>query len=435
MMLLPQIPKFAAEDLAARLGQMSITDARSARGVDHPLKIFSPTGGTHCSERMLEQMRDALEVIARRHGYPGNRPTDLATFDRETAEHLHRSLKVTFNEASKPGPWQFIACVVMPDLVVWRQRRGEGAVVNSDNFLDSTNNLFRRLWWRAAIFNDPYRTFDPLWLLDHLLEDAIQTFYERRSLSGTPRLGLVFGRVYHATAQALPSKYNMEPVERTAQKWLVRIGENIAYETLSDLDLVHVMAEAFHRSVPAIYSEVVSIARLTEQARFPEAFILPTVPPGFIVPIVGEPVVEKGPSSPSTAAVVFDERINRAFSADRGTYSTVTNREADASEINLTGPEAKIAEDFFGRERLHVGPVRSNPDAARQRFRMYPNGELIYLNLVYPKHERTELRLYLSNQKGFKPSGGSIWFLFQRKRDLFIGFMSNDDWLKHLDLT
>jgi hypothetical protein len=427
MLLLPQIPKFAAEDLAASLGRMTIGEARAARALDHPLKVFSPTGGTHIPEKALEQLRDALEEIARRHGYPKTRPTDLAAFDREAAEHLHRTLKITANEASKPGPWQFLACILMPDLIVWRQRRADDAPVNTDNFLDSTNNLFRRLWWRAVIFHDPHRPVDSLWLLDHLLEDAIQTFYERRSLSGTSRMGVVFGRVYHATAQLLPLRFNMEPVERTAQKWLVRIGENVAYDYLDDMRLVHLVAEAFHRSVPVAQATNASVERLTQRARLPETVTEVLQPPASPVATVDSPE-----PFPTGAAVAFDRHLCHIFEAERGTFSTVTAREADASEINLTGPEAKIAEDFFGRERIHAGPVRTNPDGARQRFRIHPTGELIYLNLVYPKHERTEMRLYLSTQKGFKPIGGSIWFLFQRKRDLFIGFMSPEEWQKYI---
>jgi len=428
MILLPQIPKFAATDLAETRGRMTISEARAVRALDHPLKVFSPTGGSHFSERGLEQLRDQMEETVRRHGYPTVRPSDWAAFDRESAELLHRTLRITFNEASKPGPWQFLACILMPDVVIWRQRRADGAAVKADNFLDSTNNLFRRLWWRAAIFSDPHRAGEPLWLLDHLLEDAIQTFFERRSLSGQPRMGLVFGRVYHAATQLLPSRFNMEPVERTAQKWLVRIGENVAFDSLGDQALVGVVAEAFHRSLPDPHRSAIRLESLVERAKLPAA---PRSAAGQASPEAAAIAPAPAPA-PNAPAVVFTESLLRHFSADRGTFSIVTAREADASEINLTGPEAKIVEAFFGRERIHVGPVRTNPENARQRFRTYPSGELIYLNLVYPKHDRSEMRLYLSTQKGFKPPGASIWFLFQRKRDLFIGFMDHNEWEKHV---
>lgn len=428
MILLPQIPKFIAADLADLRGRMSIPEARVARALDHPLKVFSPTGGSHFTDGGLDRLRTQVEEIARHHGYPGVRPSDWAAFDHESAELLHRVLRISFNEASKPGPWQFLACVLMPDIVIWRQRRAEGAIVKADNFLDSTNNLFRRLWWRAAIFHDPHRLVDPLWLLDHLLEDAIQTFFERRSLSGTPRMGLVFGRVYHAAAQLLPPRFNMEPVERTAQKWLVRIGENVAFDSLDDEALVNVVAEAFQLSLPETHRTAIQADMLVERAALP----IPPAPAPAASPADAAPMGASATPFGHQRADAFTDAMLRRFEADRGTYSTVTPREADASEINLTGPEARIVEAFYGRERIHVGPVRTNPENARQRFRAYPSGELIYLNLVYPKHDRSEMRLYLSVQKGFKPPGGAIWFLFQKKRDLFIGYMSQDEWNKHL---
>jgi hypothetical protein len=428
MFLLPQLPKFAADDMASQLGRASIGEARAARALDHPLKVYSPTGGSHLSDTILHSLRDSVEEIARASGYPRLRPADVSAFDLQVAERLQRVLRISPNEAAKPGPWMFLACVVMPDIVLWRQRRAESAIVNPDNFLDTTNNLFRRLWWRAAIFGDNERIADPLWLLDHLLEDAVQTFYERRSLSGVPQMGVVFGRIYHAAASLLPPGFNMEPVERTVQKWLVRVGENVAYDYLSESDLIAIMAEAFYKSVPAAHAASVSVESLVA-AVHPAPQAAP-VPETEAEPVPAEPVVT------STAnAIEFDEPQRRFFKAEAGTYSKVTPREADASEVNLTGPEARLAEQFFGRDRIHAGPVRTDPAAAAQRFRAYPGGELVYLNLVYPKRDRTEMRLYLSAQKGFKPPGGSIWFLFQRGRDLFVGFMPADEWNKHFTIT
>jgi hypothetical protein len=428
MFLLPQLPKFAADDMACQLGRLSIGDARSTRALDHPLKVYSPTGGSQLSDAMLQSLRDSVEDIARASGYPRLRSPDVSSFDLHVAGRLQHILRISPNEAAKPGPWMFLACVVMPDIVLWRQRRAEMAVVNSDNFLDTTNNLFRRLWWRAAIFTDDERGADPLWLLEHLLEDAVQTFYERRSLSGVPQMGVVFGRIYHAAASLLPPGFNMEPVERTVQKWLVRVGENVAYDYLCESDLIAIMAEAFHASVPQDHAATVSVERLIV-AVHPAPKHAPS--PDTMATLV--------PQEPAVAAMAnafeFDERHRLFFKAEAGTYSKVTHREADASEVNLTGPEARLAEQFFGRDRIHAGAVRADPAAATQRFRAYPGGELVYLNLVYPKRDRTEMRLYLSSQKGFKPSGGSIWFLFQRGRDLFVGFMPGDEWNKLFNYT
>ena len=427
MLLPPQIPKFLGIELAASLGCASIAEARRERKTDHPLKVHSATGGSHTTVNALESLRDGVEQIAREHGYPSTKPTNTGAFDTVAAERIYRLLRMSPNEASKPGVWLFLACVLMPDIVIWRQRKREGEAVNPDNFLDSTNNLFRRLWWRAAIFHDSNRPTDPLWLLDILLEDAIQTFYERRSLSGTPGMGVAFGRIYHATTTVLPPRYNMEPVERTAQKWLVRIAESLALDFLESGDRLHLVAEAFHRALPSEHAKAVS----PEQLLVAAGGVASATPfPSRDIPapalVAKEPV--RLPLAPVVAAFRFESLQLRAFGADNGSYSAVTEREASASELNLTGPEARLAEQFFGRERIHWWLVLSEPSRALQRFRIFPSGDLVYLNLVYPEPDRTEMRLYLSSSKGFKPTAGSIWFLFQKKRDLFIGSMPKDEW-------
>lgn len=421
MLLLPQIPRFIAHEIATRLSGLSISEARQARAIDHPLKFFSPTGGAHANPQTLDSLRDEIERVAKESGYPGQR--NVGKFDYAVTELLHRILRITRNEASRPGVWQFLGCVLMPDIVIWRQRRADGGPVNLDNFLDSSNNLFRRLWWRAAIFDDRTRAATPYWLLEDMLEDAIQTFYERRGLSGTPGMGLAFGRVYHATSRLLPAGFNMEPVERVAQKWLVRTAESIALDCLDDTAKIRLVADAFAKGIPSPLTTQASGTLITENA-----IALARGTTVAIAPPLAPPAVRVEPPKPKQVATLFGEQHKRAFAADRGAFSTVTVREADASEVNLTGPEAKIAEEFFGRDRIHLGPVKANPIAALQRFREHPTGQLIYLNLVYPKSDRSEMRLYLSQQKGFKPSAGWIWFLYQRKRELYLGAMSPEDW-------
>ncbi|MDB6167937.1 MAG: hypothetical protein JWM88_801 [Verrucomicrobia bacterium] len=425
-LLPPQIPRFLGIELAAKLGSASVAEARHARATDHPLKIHSATGGSHTTAGALESLRDAVEQVAREHGYPASRPTSTGAFDTVAAERIFRLLRISPNEASKGGVWLFLACILMPDIVVWRQRKRDGEAVNPDNFLDSTNNLFRRLWWRSAIFHDPAKPANPFWLLDVLLEDAIQTFYERRSLSGTPGMGTAFGRIYHATAGVLPPRYNMEPLERSAQKWLVRIAESVALDFLESGDRLQLVAEAFHRALPAEFSRTVTVAQLVVAAGG-VASVAPFPPREVAVVVPAEKAPARAAPAP-VSAFRFESSQLKAFAADSGSYSNVTDREASASELNLTGPEAKLAEQFFGRERIHVGPVRADPMRALQRFRLFPSGDLVYLNLVYPKPDRSEMRLYLSLSKGFKPAPGSIWFLFQKKRDLFIGSMPADEW-------
>jgi len=82
----------------------------------------------------------------------------------------------------------------------------------------------------------------------------------------------------------------------------------------------------------------------------------------------------------------------------------------------------------FGRSNIHTGNVLSNPALASKPLRLYPDGKQIYLNIIFPKPDKTELRLYISSRAGFKPEGGEIWFMFLREKEIWIGAMPENAW-------
>ncbi len=118
----------------------------------------------------------------------------------------------------------------------------------------------------------------------------------------------------------------------------------------------------------------------------------------------------------------------KKFGATEGAYSVVTPREHDDSQITLTDYEAEMVISHFGKSTLHVGNVRSNKSLSSKPFRLYPSGKIINLNIVYPKPRRTELRLYISSEAGFKPKGGEIWFMFLKDDAIWIGAMPEPTW-------
>ena len=120
------------------------------------------------------------------------------------------------------------------------------------------------------------------------------------------------------------------------------------------------------------------------------------------------------------------------LNAVKGSYSPVTDREIYDSQITATDSEAKLLVEFFRRsgEGIYVGNVNSNRAAARKAFRLFPTGETVFLNLVYPKPNKTELRLYLSSRAGFMPHKGDVWFLYESRErgELWIGAMPESRW-------
>lgn len=115
------------------------------------------------------------------------------------------------------------------------------------------------------------------------------------------------------------------------------------------------------------------------------------------------------------------------FGTDTGTYSLVTEREVVDSQITLTDYEAELAVAHFGDSILR-GPKKDDPVNALKQFRLHGTSETVGLNLVYPKPEKNELRLYIGSRAGYKPSAGEIWFLYLKQGELFIGAMSEKSW-------
>ena len=106
----------------------------------------------------------------------------------------------------------------------------------------------------------------------------------------------------------------------------------------------------------------------------------------------------------------------------------MTNREHFDSQITLADHEAEIVVTYFGQQNLHIGNVTSNKTLAAKTFYLFPDGEEMTLNVVYPKPNKTELRLYISTRAGFKPKGDDIWFMFVQEDKLWIGSMDESEW-------
>lgn len=124
----------------------------------------------------------------------------------------------------------------------------------------------------------------------------------------------------------------------------------------------------------------------------------------------------------------FGKVQSRKFGTYKGAYSIVTDRENYDSQITFTDYEAELVISHFGKNQLHIGNVKTNKLLSSKTFKLYPSGKEIQLNVLYPKPEKTELRLYISAKAGFKPKGGDVWFIFLKDGDIWIGAMSESNW-------
>ena len=121
----------------------------------------------------------------------------------------------------------------------------------------------------------------------------------------------------------------------------------------------------------------------------------------------------------------FGKNEASVFGTIKGAYSEVTDRELLDSQITLVGYEAELVESFFSND-IYRGNVQSNREAAKKRFRLHGTNEIVELNLIYPKENKNELRLYLSKRAGFFPNPGDIVFLYLKKNQIHIGSLGKD---------
>jgi len=124
----------------------------------------------------------------------------------------------------------------------------------------------------------------------------------------------------------------------------------------------------------------------------------------------------------------FTEEHKHYFNTTTGAFSIITEREHYDSQLTFTDKEADIVLNFFKRDNIHRGPVRQDPVKSRKTFKLVETDEEVELNVVFPKKEGTELRLYLSKSAGFKPPAGNVWYIYPDSGKLWIGDMPKDEW-------
>src|SRR5688572_6136459 len=119
-LLFPQLLAEEGIRLAAELSTMTTEVARSraeARPHDPSSNcVFSATGGTPTTPEQLADLRDKVLAKVRQFGYPA-RNTDNLKCDAEVALILRDIMKITPHEAAHEAIWEYLACVLMPDVV------------------------------------------------------------------------------------------------------------------------------------------------------------------------------------------------------------------------------------------------------------------------------------------------------------------------------
>lgn len=117
------------------------------------------------------------------------------------------------------------------------------------------------------------------------------------------------------------------------------------------------------------------------------------------------------------------------FNADDGAYSIVTEDERRKGQITLTEAdgESDVAIAALGEGNIPRRAAQSRPIAVS--ILMSDGSEAkAPLTINFPKANGNELRIYRKASAGFSYMAGDVWFVFRRKRRMFVGSMTERAW-------
>jgi hypothetical protein len=234
--LLPQLIPGEAEQLAPEIGARSVADLRreaELRDLDSVPVIYSPTGGNKIPLADLRDLAQRIRRKAEASGYPDTERTERGRrdFDYAVAELLHARLQISVHEASKKAVWEFLTCILVPDVVRWRFWR-EDSATRQTRFVGGVKNTFRRLWRRAFVLYDP-DSHNPYALMRFLLEDELVQIIERPQLSASRVLARSTVIAFR-NSLARYSEVKREDLFRDAQKRLIRVMPIMCFEALDE---------------------------------------------------------------------------------------------------------------------------------------------------------------------------------------------------------
>lgn len=248
MILFPQLPHHIALQIANAARSASIQSLAGTAASEHPACEYTPTGGTRATAASLNRLRSDLLQLATAAGYPTPAgQQQAAAFDAEAALVLAQQMSMAPAEAAKGSVWEFLSCVLLPDIVRWRFGGTGGAATPLERFVSGRRNVFQRLWWRA--FHLAPRAPDAPQLqelLRTLGEDELVQLMERPSLAGIEGLPGSIAVGLLSASQAY-SDLTRRQLIREAQKRFLRLSSFVSFESIAAGEINHHVACVFEQ--------------------------------------------------------------------------------------------------------------------------------------------------------------------------------------------
>jgi len=238
VILFPLLPHHISLQLASAARLASVRSLADSAKPEHPACEYTPTGGTRATITALNKLRSDLLRLAMAAGYPTPASQQQASaFDAEAALVISQQMLMAPAEATKGGVWEFLSCVLLPDIVRWRFGGTGGTATPLERFLSGRRNVFQRLWWRA--FHLAPRVVDAPQLpklLNALGEDELVQLMERPSLAGIEGLPSSIAYGLLAASQSY-SDLTRRQLIREAQKRFLRLSSFVSFESIAPTEL------------------------------------------------------------------------------------------------------------------------------------------------------------------------------------------------------
>lgn len=195
--------------------------------MDH--ERFSATGLRRITGSELRKLREGLDEVAAKAGYPEKSLAARQAFDREVAVRLG-AMGMPSGEMLRADVWAWLAMHLFPHLVQWRFGKDNG-VVAEERFLGVVQrNALGRLWLRGRIFDRGDGEDDLRWgLVRAISEDASVAILERTSLASDWRLARELGEGW------LTARGKGAAADKALRRVAIKVRIKFAYSELGVL--------------------------------------------------------------------------------------------------------------------------------------------------------------------------------------------------------
>lgn len=306
--LYPRLLHSDARDLSENYADLSLSELEDRADVQHPRSIFTSTGGTRVSQATLRDLRQGVRKIAVEAGYPSPFPDapphrSRLDFDFEAARFLHEEMAIVTGEAGKDDVWEFLSCVLLPDVVRWRfpgSSRNDHRT-SEERFLGGVRNTFQRLWWRAEVLVGE----DGFGVLRRLNEDELVQIMERPLIASHREVARRMASMFLELVDRHADIDRMH-VMRDAQKRLRRLTPIISFSALDDFRIDATVREVLGKSARAVSGVSVEGWVLDRQ---PKRGAKPGH--GVVESLAGEVESELRPPGPTIVKVLVDSYPGR----------------------------------------------------------------------------------------------------------------------------